>query len=98
MSEYESYNMISQPDEYKAWSVGYEQGRADTFQEIAYSDAVIKEPFEELAYQQGRADGIEEYNRELKYHFIDVEDLSLSSEFFEFVDRIAGQMKEEKNG
>lgn len=35
----------------------YEQGRKDAFSEIAYSDDVIKEPFEKLAYEQGYEQG-----------------------------------------
>ena len=40
----------------EAYTEGYQQGRADAFQEIAYSDSVIKEPFETLAYEKGKAD------------------------------------------
>lgn len=39
----------------------YQSGRTDAFQEIAYSDSVIKEPFETLAYNKGREDGAREF-------------------------------------
>lgn len=43
--------------------IGYEQGRADAFCEIAYSDCVNKEPFEILAYIRGARDFAEWLSR-----------------------------------
>lgn len=44
----------------------YQQGRADAFKEIAYSDDVKKEEFEILAYNKGRADAIDEFVKRYK--------------------------------
>lgn len=46
---------------YTSYIEGKKQGREDAFQEIAYSDSVIKEPFETLAYEKGKLDGAREF-------------------------------------
>lgn len=43
-----------------------------------------------------RAEVIEEYNKSLKEHWIEEEDLNLSDNFFNFADRVAEQLKENK--
>lgn len=62
----------------------YQQGKSDAFQEIAYSDSVIKEPFETLAYKKGKADAIEEFANELinpsNYERFDFDDCLDSSD------------------
>lgn len=51
-------------------SDAYDLGRQDALKEIAYSDNVIKEPFEILAYNKGSAEGI--YKAcEILYQYID---------------------------
>lgn len=53
----------------------FESGRKDAFQEIACSDNVIKEPFEILAYNKGRAEALKPIQKLLDDWFCDrVED------------------------
>lgn len=47
-------------------------------------------------YNKGRAEAIKEYNISLKEHWIEEDDLSLSDEFFKYVDKVANQLKESK--
>lgn len=46
-------------------SDAYDLGRADAYKEIAYSDNTIKETFEKLAYEKGRADAIDDFREKL---------------------------------
>lgn len=62
----ETYTEGANSERLKAFSNGYTKGRESAFKEIAYSDDVIKEPFEKLAYEKGKADAIDGIKAEIK--------------------------------
>lgn len=78
---------------------GYEQGRADREKELSELPNEYSEKLWKIAYEKGRADErtrvIDEYKNRLKEEWLELDDdLSLSDDFYNFVDMVAEQLKE----